>query len=292
MACAGLPRSYWPTRAATTRRTWRRASAICSCSSASDWTTPSGRSPAQCSRSSPRASTPSTSGAWTALTASTRVRASEAARPTACGGTAARPVMWACSRWPAWPRRRTSSSTSWISALTGRLTSSSRPNPTRATGWRSMRRPRRWSSATSSTTGIRRWRHPSPLSGSGPRGRRRNARRRTPGPWWPGNSSPWETSSSPTLNSSCNSRDRRSPTHSMLPSTGRRWAPRRRTDLSSGPGRLPPTRRSSSRSRRRKVSTGATRSGIPGGKPSTTARTRAASMDTRRRWTTMASCVP
>jgi hypothetical protein len=40
----------------------------------------------------------------------------------------------------------------------------------------------------------------------------RHARQRTRGRWWPGNSSPWGTSSSPTSNSSCSSRDPRRPT--------------------------------------------------------------------------------
>ena len=71
----------------------------------------------------------STSGVWTAPTASTPGLRYEAARPTACGATAARPAMSGCSRWRAWRRRRTSCWTSWISDPTAKSTSSSRTDP-------------------------------------------------------------------------------------------------------------------------------------------------------------------
>ena len=63
----------------------------------------------------------STSGAWTAPTASTPARRCGAARPTASGGTAARRATSGCSRWPAWPPRPTCSSTSSTSGPDGEV---------------------------------------------------------------------------------------------------------------------------------------------------------------------------
>ena len=102
------PRSCCPTTCPGTRRTWRRGSGTSSCCWASGRTRRCERRPTPCSPSAPPAWTTSTSGAWTAPTASTRARRCGAARRTASGATAAAPVTSGCSRWPAWPPRPTS----------------------------------------------------------------------------------------------------------------------------------------------------------------------------------------
>ena len=141
---------------------------------------------------------------------------------------------------------------------------------------RSPTTPPHWWSATSSMTGTRRWRPRSPSSGSGGKGRRRRVPAEDPravvarqlialGDFVVANLEFFLQFARP-----------EKPNTFMLPSTGRRWARRRRTARSSGPGRSPPTRRWSWRSHPPGPLLELLARETPGGRPSTTAPTRAA----------------